>query len=308
MKKVLKVIGILLLTVIFLIAAISVIGSFMPVIPKNYTETTAAGGEIEKKYLAMGEHKVSSLTIKREDSLKKILIFYPTDLKESDGTWPVVIYSNGTGQKGSQYKNLYKHLASWGFIVLANDDPESYSGLPAEKMLSYMLEENSREGSAFYHKVDIDNIGTYGHSQGGAAVFNTITVQEHSYMYKTAVSLSPTHEELADALNWHYDLSRVSVPVFIIAGTAGEFETETVIPYGKLAGMYEKLNVSKFMARKTGAEHKDTPTAADGYVTAWFMWQLQGDQEAGKAFVGDNPELLENPLYQDQRIDVLPRQ
>jgi hypothetical protein len=40
------------------------------------------------------------------------------------------------------------------------------------------------------------------------------------------------------------------------------------------------------------------------YVTAWFMWQLQGDTEAVKAFTGDDPELLRNPRYQDQRIDI----
>ncbi len=34
------------------------------------------------------------------------------------------------------------------------------------------------------------------------------------------------------------------------------------------------------------------------------MWQLQGDKEAAKAFVGDDAELLHNELYQDQRIDM----
>ena len=43
---------------------------------------------------------------------------------------------------------------------------------------------------------------------------------------------------------------------------------------------------------------------ADGYVTAWFMWLLQGDIEAAKAFSGDAPELLSNALYQDQQIDI----
>ena len=44
--------------------------------------------------------------------------------------------------------------------------------------------------------------------------------------------------------------------------------------------------------------------SADGYVTAWFMWQLQGDEEAAKEFVGDKPELMNNELYQEQRIDL----
>ena len=304
MKKVLKVIGILLLIIIAIIAALFIKATYMQVIPGNYTRKTPTGGAIEEKYMAMGEYKVSSMKVKREDGLKKILIFYPSDLKTSERNYPVVVYSNGTGQKGSQYKNLYKHLASWGFIVLANDDPESYSGMPSEKTLSYILGENENKESIFYKKIDLENIGTYGHSQGGAAVFNTITAQEHSSLYKTAVSLSPSNEELADSLNWHYDLSKVSVPVFIIAGTDGEFETKLVIPLEMLKSMYEKLNVPKAMARRSKAEHQDTASVADGYVTAWFMWQLQNDTEAAKAFIGEDPELLRNPLYQDQQINI----
>lgn len=42
---------------------------------------------------------------------------------------------------------------------------------------------------------------------------------------------------------------------------------------------------------------------AQGYVTAWFMWQLQGDEEASRAFIGNSPEIMNNDLYQDQRSD-----
>ncbi|MEY8389530.1 hypothetical protein AALC17_20125 [Oscillospiraceae bacterium 38-13] len=43
---------------------------------------------------------------------------------------------------------------------------------------------------------------------------------------------------------------------------------------------------------------------ADGYVTAWFMWQLQGDQDAAKAFIGENPEILDNTMYQNILINL----
>lgn len=45
-------------------------------------------------------------------------------------------------------------------------------------------------------------------------------------------------------------------------------------------------------------------TFADGYMTAWFMWQLQGDDEAARAFTGDNTEILNNELYQDQQTSI----
>lgn len=58
------------------------------------------------------------------------------------------------------------------------------------------------------------------------------------------------------------------------------------------------------MARRTDADHPDMLTIADGYMTAWFLWHLQGNEEAAKAFIGSDAELLSNPLYQDQRIEV----
>ena len=67
--------------------------------------------------------------------------------------------------------------------------------------------------------------------------------------------------------------------------------------------MYDRIGVQKTAARRSGAEHGEMLYTADGYVTAWFMWHLQDDEEAAQAFIGNSPELLNNPLYQDQRID-----
>ena len=57
------------------------------------------------------------------------------------------------------------------------------------------------------------------------------------------------------------------------------------------------------MMRRIGAEHGQMLYSADGYVTAWFMWQLQDNEEASKVFTGDNPEIMQNELYQDQKIN-----
>lgn len=42
--------------------------------------------------------------------------------------------------------------------------------------------------------------------------------------------------------------------------------------------------------------------AADGYVTAWLLWQLQGNGEAQALFEGPDAVVLSNPAYQDQDI------
>lgn len=167
-----------------------------------------------------------------------------------------------------------------------------------------IISENDNSNSIFYGKLDLDNVGITGHSQGGAGVFTATTIMEHKDKYKTAVALSPTHEETAHVFGWKYDLTKINIPTLMIAGTNGDFETQSVIPIEKMAKMYNKIPSSKAIARRIGAEHGQMLYSADGYVTAWFMWQLQGDKEASKAFVGDSPEISNNKLYQDVRLSV----
>ena len=43
---------------------------------------------------------------------------------------------------------------------------------------------------------------------------------------------------------------------------------------------------------------------ADGYMTAWFMYHLQDDEEAGRIFFGDNAEILTNANWQDVEKNI----
>ncbi len=126
----------------------------------------------------------------------------------------------------------------------------------------------------------------------------------YAYPALMCLPLSPTQEAMLESLGWHYDLSKVSIPLLLLAGTKGDFEMDLVIPIEAMHTMYDKLNVPKVMARKLDCEHGDMLFSADGYVTAWFMWQLQGDAEAAKAFTGKRPKLLTNPLYTEQQSNL----
>ena len=56
---------------------------------------------------------------------------------------------------------------------------------------------------------------------------------------------------------------------------------------------------------ETGGEIEKTYLKNGPFATAWLMWQLQGDENAAKAFIEPQPELFGNPLYQEQRADLL---
>lgn len=303
--KILKWILIVILVLALILVVIYFYADNKKILFKGFAEKIETGGELEKKYIQNGKYEISVKKVKADKPIKKYTIYYPTEMETENKKYPMVLLVNGTGGKASKYEPLLEQLATWGFIVVGTQDKGTGTGETTIKSLNYMLSESENKDSIFYNKIDVDNIGITGHSQGGAATMNAITKYEESKYFKAAVTLSPVSEKTAaQATNYLYDSSKVNCPIFILAGTNGKFEIETVIPFEEFTKMYDKITSPKVQDRRTNMTHDDMLYKAEGYVTAWFMWQLQGDAEASKVFIGDNPELLNNNMYQDQRIDL----
>ncbi len=307
-KKVLKVFLVILIVIIVLII-LALFGLkklwenilTAPMAPEHYTAETKTGGGIEAKYLAMGSHAVKCMEVDFPDNadIRKISIWYPAELETDSKQYPAVLFVNGTGVGASRYVPVFEHLASWGFIAIGNEDPSTWEGKKADATLVYLLSANEEETSVFYHQVDIDHIGVIGHSQGGVGVYNTINITAHKDLYQCAVTLSPTEEEMAQAIHIPYDPAKAAVPILMLSGSNND-----VIAPDKMKESYGKVVCPKAMAVRKDAAHGEMLYCADGYATAWFMWHLQGDTYAAQAFIGDNPELLSNPLYQDQAVSI----
>ena len=304
-KRFFKVLGIVLLAGIVIGVGLYLYADNKADIRQGYEKSIETGGEIEARYLQHGEYETKKITASAESPIKKYTIYYPVELESDSQPYPMILVVNGTGGKASKIEPQFELFASWGFIVIGTQDKTTGTGETTVKTLHYMLDQNENADSVFYHKIDTDNIGITGFSQGGAAVFNVITKYEEAKYFKAAAPLSPVSEYMtALATNYTYDSSLVKCPIMILTGTEGEFETETVIPVELLKEQYEKITAPKTMARRVGMDHDHMAYSAGGYVMAWFRWQLQGDEEAAKVFIGDSPELLTNSMYQDQRIDL----
>ncbi len=310
MKKILKIVGFCILAIILLIVILLTILAKRPFVPNNYTETVKTGGVLEAKYISMGDHEVSYMESSAMMSFKKYEIYYPTDVSDMDSKLPVVIFVNGTGAVGSKYQALQKHLASWGFITVATEEEYAWNGFSAEMSVRYLelLNEYDGEingtGNALRGKIDLDKIGITGHSQGGFGVVNAITEQRHASSYKAAVILSCGDTKGENLFQWEADDTLVKTPTMIMGSTGN---TDSVIASLKgLQGLYDSIpsDVTKVLARRNDADHGEMLYYADGYVTAWFMYYLADDVEAGNAFFSKNVEILSNPLYQDIKIEM----
>lgn len=310
MKKVLRIAGVIILIfVIGIFFLVKYIGS-LPSAPKDYQKTVKTGGEIEATYMANGEHEVSTYEQTVLQGFGKYTICYPNDLTSGNNTYPVIVMSNGTGVPMSKYMAVARHFASWGFLVIGTEEEYDWNGFAAEMCIRYLqlLNENetigdddskSQKENIFFGKVDFENVGIVGHSQGGVGVINAITTQQNRDIFKAAVSLSPSNKELAQNLLWDYDATKVNIPIMLISGAGGG--DDWVVNGEQLEEIYDDISSDKIMLRRKETPYGEMLYSANGYVTAWFMWQLQGDEYAAKAFIGDTPEMKQNELYQDQK-------
>lgn len=313
MKRILKILLIIVGIILMLIIGVVILFSFaskQPVVKEDYFETVTTNMPLEQNYTVMGQYEVSAVVF--ESNSKKIgqfKVWYPTEMERTSNTYPLVVMANGTGVKASKYEAIFMHLASWGFIVIGNEDENSWDGVSSSESLNLMLDLNQKSTSLFYGKVDIENIGIAGHSQGGVGAINAVTSQDNGGYYKTIYTASTTHLALAQALQWPYDISKISIPYFMVAGTrkidTGDgIEGSSNVGIAPLFSLQENYaaipnHVEKVMARRVDTEHGEMLYQADGYMTGWLMYQLQGDEKAAAIFVGQNAEILSNENWQD---------
>lgn len=264
-----------------------------------YWDKVDAGGAIEKKYLKLGALEVTSLEAVAEGSLGRYVAWYPVNLHGSNKRYPIVISNNGTGVGASKYSQWFRHLASWGFIVVGNEEGTSWDGKSAEETLNWLLQQDENPASPLYHHVDKAHIGTIGHSQGGTGAVNCATAQPHSNLFRTVVMLASTHDGYNIFLGWRSDASSLRVPTLVMVG-----ENDGLTNPADLKNLYENIpsSIFKVQARRKGVGHGEMLYIADGYVTAWMLWQLKGDKNAAKAFYGKTPELKANKNFMDVRI------
>ena len=288
----------------------------VPSVTADYYAQTQTGGEIEETYTAMGEYDVDYAEYPAQDLLiKQYKIWYPSALAGEEGReWPIVVMANGTGVPASRYTPVFRHLASWGFVVIGNEMQNSWSGGASAGALDLLAELNEDPSSLFYHKLDLDNVGSAGHSQGAIGAINAVTTQPNGDRYKALYLASTPSSLYASTLEWAYDPALIDVPCFMTAGTglldageagspevAEEAQEVSISPLWSQEENYGLIpdSVPKLRARRTGADHAEMLPWPDGYMTAWFMYWLQGDEAAGRAFFGPDAEIVHNPLWQD---------
>lgn len=250
-------------------------------------------GSIEDYYAAAGSEDVEALDITDAGGNKQYKVYYPSAL---GGPYPLIAWGNGTGALPKNYDPLFRHLASWGFVVIDSYSTETGTGADILASIEYMLAENDNPDSPFYQHIIEGQIAAAGHSQGSTGAINAHTNFERgTSLIKTVVSIALPSLKWCDPEDV-YDTSKLRAPFFIMGGTRDIMVSPLSANRTAIEAAANRLPAAMGMA--AGAGHtaiEDDGGKHRGYLTAWMRFQLMGDAVAKGAFAGADAELLSNP-------------
>lgn len=216
-------------------------------------------------------------------------IFRPACMKKGE-KYPVITWANGTCGETHGYSALLSNVASHGFVVIASNSTWTAAvvtadGTPVQvSALDYAEALNADMNSPLYQRLDMTKVGAMGHSQGAAAT--------------AATAADP---RVKSVILWNTGTSNVK-PFLNVSGD------EDIGATGAAA-----FKASTEAATQPGAWvyfHKPLPTGGNNtghlvlmmqpervtdLTVAWWKWQLNGDQEAKKMFVGPDCGLCKTP-------------
>ena len=252
-----------------------------------------------------------------EESLTTHTVFRPADLSPfGDGhALPVLAWGNGACANSPwEHVNFLNEVASHGFLVVAiGPMPAGEGEQPYERSASSQLTDaidwavaqNGTEGSDYYGRVDTANVAVSGMSCGGLQTLEvagdprvTTVGVFNSGILPTPAGGMPGMPALAKDR-----LADLHTPTLYLLGG------ETDIAYNNGMDDYRRIEHVPVAVANLDVGHGGTYREPHGgefarVATAWYLWQMRGDEEAGALFTGDPPGLAASPGWRIETKNI----
>jgi hypothetical protein len=236
-------------------------------------------------------------------------LFYPSDYAALGFQSPIVTWGNGTGGTPAAVSVFLRHLASYGFTVIASTLPNTGSGNEIDAAARYLVAQDSVPGSVFHGHLNVNEVAAAGVSQGATGAVRATT--NDPALIKTVLTFSepnpiwaapnPDCPTAADCTAHPAALTR---PVFFIS-THGFWDSIIASPATERAFFHStSVHAALGIIRNSDGKPADhtsienppggNPGGLLGYATAWLEYQLRGNATAAGAFTGPHPELVSN--------------
>lgn len=264
---------------------------------------------VQAAFTPPGPYATATATVTNGSGTVIYDLFYPSHYAALGFKSPIVTWGNGTGGTPAGVSVFLRHLASYGFTVIASTLPNTGSGKEIDAAARYLVAQDSVTGSVFRGHLNVNEVAAAGVSQGATGAVRATT--NDPALIKTVMTFSepnpvwaapnPDCPTAADCTAHPAALTR---PVFFIS-THGFWDSIIASPATEKAfflstSVHAALGIILNSDGKP-ADHASignppmgNPGGFLGYATAWLEYQLRGNVTAAGAFTGAHPELVSN--------------
>jgi len=252
--------------------------------------------------------------LEQDPSLATHTVYRPQDLSKVKGKMPIIAWGNGgCANNGLSHRNFLMEIASHGYLAIAigppiplpaqgkgvpkgGDGKQAATG-PATKStqlldaINWALAENGRKGSPYDSKLDASKIAVMGMSCGGIQSYAVATdprvklvgIFNSGILPAASAPGAPIMEDIRKD-----QLDKLHSPIFYVTGDKSDIAYEN--------GMDDFKRITKVPAihtYKDGVSHGGTYSQPNGgdfarVAVAMLNWQLKGEKNESKMFVGAN--------------------
>lgn len=235
-------------------------------------------------------------------SLPTHTIFQPQDLSKfgNKNKLPIIAWGNGACFDSPwEHVNFLNEVASHGFLVIALGTMPKQTDVRSKShklldAIDWAIALNADPKSPYFQKLDTKKIAVSGMSCGG---LQTLEVAGDPRITTVGVFNSgvlgngggmPGMPQVTKA-----KLNEIKVPTLYLLGGKSD------IAYGNGMDDFARINHVPVFVGNLEVGHGGTYGQPYGgefarVATAWYKWQLKGDQEAGKLFSGKTPGLAKS--------------
>lgn len=258
------------------------------------------------------------------EGLAEHTVFVPQDLSVFGGKnlLPVLVWGNGACANSPwEHINFLNEIASHGYLVLATGNipmtDEWYKGPMSRseqqiESIDWAYAQNANPQSPYYQKIDVKNLCVAGMSCGGLqTLFNCADPRIKALMICNSGLFN--QQNAAQAVGGmpmppKDKLKEIHTPIMYMLGGKED------IAYENGMDDFHRIDHVPACAINFPVGHGGTYREAHGGeftipALAWLNWQLKGDAEAARMFVGDDCGLLKREgwtIEKNAKFDALP--
>ncbi len=265
--------------------------------------------EINSRVVEDGGTGQFSALMVSDESLPTHTIFRPKDLSTfgKKNKLPIIAWGNGACANSPwEHVNFLNEVASHGFLVIAigpmpkegEQTRDRSTSSQLSDAIDWAIAQNADKDSPYYKKIDVKNVAVSGMSCGGLQTLEiapdprvTTAVVCNSGILPSPNGGMPGMPSLAKD-----QLKKLHTPTLYILGG------ESDIAYNNGMDDYKRIEHVPVFVANMDVGHGGTYRQPHGgefakVATAWYLWQMKGDKEASKTFLGDDCGLCTDPNW-----------